>query len=93
MDVSSEANRISHCTFMSGKVVAAPAGPHGLSNYTVYLEGCNDLVDDNMFSSSYIYGGSIESDRSGAAGSSLGNAFRNNVTWSASPTSLAIIGG
>jgi hypothetical protein len=71
-------NRISNCIFASGKP-ASPQGPFGKNGpapCTVFLEGCSDLVENNIITSAES--GAVESANTGGVGLAT-NALRNNV--------------
>ena len=88
MDLMGANNRISNCTFSSGFSATSWMGPvasHGPSEFTVFLDGCGDLFENNIISSSATIGGPLFSGIDGADGSNLGNVLRNNVIWSAIP--------
>ena len=83
-DISGANNRISNCVFISGNPRAGqgPIGPHGPAPCNVFLLGCSDLFENNIVTS--LQAPAIGSENTGAAGSDLGNALRNNVVRSPS---------
>ena len=92
-DVSGADNRISNCTFASGKPASlqGPFGSHGPALNTVALLGCSDLIENNIITSAEV--GAVASGNTGSAASTAGNALRNNVVRSpslagAAPVSL-----
>ena len=81
-DFSGVNNRISNCIFASGKPASlqGPFGPHGPAFSTVSLEGCSDLIENNIITSAEA--AAIESGTTGAAGQVAESALRNNVVRS-----------
>jgi hypothetical protein len=78
-------DRISNCIISSGNPssIRGPSWSHGLSFSTVFLIASGVLFENNMVTSSYSHGDSLESASHPDGGdiSNYGNVIRNNVIW------------